>query len=504
MLTRNIIDKFKNITILCIGDIMLDKFFYGEVERISPEAPVPIFRITKEKSMLGGTGNVIANLASLGIKTKYVGVSGDDESGILLESFLQKTNCDYELLKPENYPTTTKIRMIAGNNHLLRADKENMLKLDSKQVQQLKQMIEKEIQSSDIVLVSDYKKGLLTLETTQMIISLCKKYSKKVLVDPKERDFSKYSGADIVKPNLKEFELVSGEKFDTQDENFKLDIKKTALDVMEKYNIKNLLITLSKDGMMFVPSERTKDAVHISAEAKEVFDVSGAGDTSLAVLGASLAAGINVTNAMKLANLASGIVVGKLGTACVTPDELAAAIDRANGIHKLSQASKIISVEEAQKIIKDLKTKGKTIGFTNGCFDVMHLGHIHSFASAKNECDVLFVGVNSDKSVKHIKGEAFPLQNEKTRSYVVASLEFVDYVVLFDEDTALGLVEKLKPDVIAKEGYKIENWPEAQKVISYGGRAVELERIEDYSTTAVLKKLDNMEQAEKGENAIHA
>lgn len=510
MLTKEIINSFKNLTVLCVGDIMLDKFFYGEVERISPEAPVPIFKIVKEKLMLGGTGNVIANLASLGIKTKYAGVSGNDESGIMLEHFLKETNCEFSLLKPQGYPTTTKIRMIASNNHLIRADKETFLTLDTKQIQELKDLVEKEIKNADIVLISDYKKGLLTVETTQMIISLCKKYDKKALVDPKERDFSKYAHADIVKPNLKEFELVSGEKFDTQAPDFKIKIQKCAHEVMEKYNISNLLITLSKDGMIFVPgkssTEKTNklgDTIQISAEAKEVFDVSGAGDTSLAVLGASLAAGASVTDSMKLANLASGIVVGKLGTACVTPQELKEAIDKANGIQKLSQASKIINIEEAKNIIKSLKEKNKIIGFTNGCFDVMHLGHIHSFAGAKNECDFLFVGINSDKSVKRLKGDKYPLQNEKTRAYVAASLEFVDYVVLFDEDTALELVEELKPDVIAKEGYKIENWPEAQKVISYGGRAVELERVEDYSTSAVLQKIDNLNTDEKGEGALN-
>ena len=490
MLTKDIIDNFKNLSILCIGDIMLDKFYYGDVERISPEAPVPVFQIKNEKLMLGGTGNVIANLASLNIKTKYVGVTGDDEAGILIEHFLKKANCKYTLLKQKNYNTTTKNRMIASNNHLLRADKEDFLIFDDAKIQKFANTVEKEIKDVDIVLVSDYKKGLLTENTTQIIINLCKKYGKKVLVDPKERDFFKYCNADIVKPNLKEFELVSGKKFNTSDNDFKIKIKNSAVEVMNKYNISNLLITLSKDGMIFISQD--KDPIQISAEAKEVFDVSGAGDTSLAVLGAALALGEDIADAMKLANLASGIVVGKLGTACVSPEELAEAIDRANGIHKLSQKSKIITLKEAVEKAKELKAKNKIIGFTNGCFDVLHLGHIHSFAGAKDVCDVLFVGINSDKSVKNVKGEKFPLQNEKTRSYVVASLEFVDYVVLFDENTAMNVVEQLRPDVIAKEGYKIQDWPEAQKVISYGGRAVELERIEDYSVTSILKKLDKM------------
>lgn len=495
MISTTVINSFKNLKILCIGDIMLDKFMYGEVERISPEAPVPIFKITKEKSMLGGTGNVIANLASLNIKTMYIGATGNDDSSLIVEQFLQKTGCEYSLIKPQNYPTTTKIRMIANNNHLLRADKETNLKLATKDISDFKMFIENSLPKCHIVLVSDYKKGLLTQETTQMIIDLCKKHGKKVLIDPKERDFSKYVGADIVKPNLKEFELVSGKKFDTTDDNFKEQITEEAYQVMAKYDIGNLLITLSKDGMMFVPNDKTKEVWHIPAEAKEVFDVSGAGDTSLAVLGASIAAGVYISDAMKLANLASGIVVGKLGTACVTPSELKNAIIQENTKGKLSQGLKIITLEEAVEMAKELKSQNKTIGFTNGCFDLLHLGHIHSFASAKNECDYLFVGLNSDKSIKAVKGNGFPLQDEKTRSYVVASLEFVDYVILFNENTALELVKKLNPDVIAKEGFKIENWPEAQYVKSIGGRVIELERIEDYSTASVINKMDNIKNS---------
>lgn len=492
MLGAKIINGFKNLNILCIGDIMLDKFLYGEVERISPEAPVPIFKVTKEKSMLGGTGNVIANLAALGVQTMFIGAAGNDESSVMLEHFLDKTGCNYSLIKPDNYPTTTKIRMIASNNHLLRADKESFLNADESVLKELSEMLEKVVDKADIVLVSDYKKGLLTLQSTQMIIQTCKKHGKKVLLDPKERDFSKYAGADIVKPNLKEFELVSGKKFDTSSATFKQEIKQEALVVMKQYNIHSLLITLSKDGMIFISSDSTKEPVHIPAEAKEVFDVSGAGDTSLAVLGASIAAGLCIEDAMKLANLASGIVVGKLGTACVSPIELKNAVINNNSSGKLSQALKIIGFDEAAEIAQNLKIQGKVTGFTNGCFDVMHLGHIHSFAGAKKECDVLFVGINSDISERKIKGEKFPLQNEKTRAYVAASLEFVDYVVLFDEESALELVKKIKPDVIAKEGLKLENWPEAQYVLSYGGKVVELDRVEDYSVTAVLDKIDNI------------
>ena len=495
MLSTTVINSFKNLKILCIGDIMLDKFMYGDVERISPEAPVPVFKINREKVMLGGTGNVIANLSSLRVKTMFIGAAGNDESSAILEHYLKETGCEYSLIRPLNYPTTTKIRMIANNNHLIRADKETSLTLSDSDIENFKSFIEKALPKCHIVLVSDYNKGLLTKQTTQLIISLCKEYGKKVLVDPKERDFSKYSGADIVKPNLKEFESVCGKKLNPADSDFKQKIAQEARIVMEKYNIGNLLITLSKDGMIFIPSDKTQEYVHIPAEAKEVFDVSGAGDTSLAVLGASVAAGVYINDAMKLANLASGIVVGKLGTACVSPSELKNAIIEENSKGKLSQGLKIISADEAEEIIKELKSQNKVIGFTNGQFDVLHLGHIHSFANAKKECDYLFVGINSDKSVKNLKGDKFPLQNETTRAYVAASLEFVDYVVLFDEDTALELVKKLKPDVIAKEGYKIENWPEAQYVLSYGGRAVELERVEDYSVNSILDKMEDIKKS---------
>jgi len=445
--------------------------------------------------MLGGIGNVIANLASLKVKTMYIGATGNDDSSVIIEKYLKETGCEYSLIKPENYPTTTKIRMIANNNHLIRADKESKLSLNVEQIEEFKDFVEKALPKCHIVLLSDYQKGLLTKETTQMVIELCQKYGKKVLIDPKERDFSKYSGADIVKPNLKEFELVSGKKFDTQSSDFKQKIQDEAHKVMEKYKIDNLLITLSKDGMMFISSDKTKEPWHIPAEAKEVFDVSGAGDTSLAVLGASIAAGVYISDAMKLANLASGIVVGKLGTASVTSSELRTAIIEENAKGKLSQGLKIITKDEAVDIIKELKSQNKIVGFTNGCFDLLHLGHIHSFAAAKKECDYLFVGLNSDISVKKVRGEGFPLQDEKTRSYVIASLEFVDYVVLFDEDTALDLVKKLQPDVIAKEGFTLKNWPEAQYIESIGGRVVVLDRVEDYSTAAVINKMSSVQKS---------
>ena len=346
------------------------------------------------------------------------------------------------------------------------------------------------IKNVDVVVLSDYNKGLLTPITTQMIINICHKFNKPVIVDPKGSDYSKYIGATIVKPNLKEFSEATGKKYNPQDKGFLAAVKNNAQELFEKFKIKNLLVTLSEYGMMFVPSDKNEDCLQIPTEAKEVFDVSGAGDTSLATLGAAIGSGIPIKDAMKLANLASGIVVGKLGTATVSSEELKAALSQKEGADATwKQKRKIITLNQAEEIVKRLRDEGKTIGFTNGCFDCCHLGHLNSFMQAKRLCDVLIVAMNSDSSVKRYKGENRPIQDEKTRSMLLASLEFIDYVIVFEEDSPLHIVEKLKPDIVAKEGYTLENWPEGRLAQSYGGKAVILKRIEGYSTSNLVQKM---------------
>ena len=479
------LNRFSDVRILVIGDMMLDIFMYGMVERISPEAPVPIFKFGHKKEMLGGAGNVAANLASLGCQTTCIGLVGDDTEAEQLSQILDEKDCRGILLPLADHQTTVKTRMIASHKHILRADHEILTPDIQPILTQFREIVEQEIVNADIVLLSDYAKGFLTSETAQMVIEAGKRHGKPVIVDPKGRDYSKYNGAMLVKPNLKEFHDVTGIVLNPKSDRFHDDVSRGAKILFDKYRLSNLIVTLSEHGMLCISAKEPSKVVQIPTEAHEVFDVSGAGDTAFAVLGAALGTGARIEQALTLANTASGIVVGKLGTSCVTTQEIA---NRLNQKNVTSQTDNIIPVSQIASILAPLRQQKKTIGFTNGCFDCMHMGHLNSFARARAECDVLIVGVNSDRSVKSYKGPDRPIQDERTRATLVASLKYVDYVVVFEETTAENLIDLIRPDVVAKEGYSIDQWPEARQVIAYGGRAVILERVEGYSTTDFIAK----------------
>lgn len=322
------VDIFKNVRVLVIGDIMLDRFIYGNVTRISPEAPVPVVNISNERQMLGGAGNVARNLADLGCQVTFMGIIGNDETGRQISKRLSESGVKIRALKLENYLSTEKTRFLAGNNHLLRVDKEQTVPVVESSLPRFEKILRKAIESenTDIVLLSDYNKGLLTLSTTQLIIGLCKEYNRKVIVDPKGRNYEKYTGATLVKPNLKEFSEATGIKYNPTENDFHAKVQRGATDLLGKYNIQHLVVTLSEFGMLYVPSEDPENIIQLATEAKEVFDVSGAGDTALATLGAALGSGMSITDAMKLANTASGIVVGKIGTAGISKEELKEAL----------------------------------------------------------------------------------------------------------------------------------------------------------------------------------
>ncbi len=318
----SIINNFSKVKILCIGDIMLDRFVHGKVERISPEAPVPVFQFVQERQMLGGAGNVVANLCTLGAQTYFIGMIGRDQFGENVTDLLSRIKADYYMLKSKVRPTIMKARFIAGNNHIMRLDQEKIMPMTSLEERELLVVLEKRIPKADIVLLSDYAKGLFSQSFTNQLIELCHKFDKKVLVDPKRRDYQKYMGATLIKPNRRELEMVADVTFDTSSPDFLKDVIKVGREILHRYQIENMIVTLSEKGMVYVPSNEEEECVYIPTYAKEVFDVSGAGDTSLAVLGMALASGASIKDAMELANAAAGIVVGKLGTATLTADEL--------------------------------------------------------------------------------------------------------------------------------------------------------------------------------------
>ncbi|MDH3067542.1 D-glycero-beta-D-manno-heptose-7-phosphate kinase [Akkermansia sp. N21169] len=479
------IDHFSKAKILCIGDLMLDIFIYGSVNRVSPEAPVPVLLESREKNMLGGAGNVVANLRALGCQTFMAGIVGEDANGQSLRSYLDNLGADTRLLlEKKGYTTSVKTRYVAGNHHLLRVDKEEMLHLDSELSEQLLNLVDQCLPDMDIVLLSDYGKGFFDNRITPALIQRCRALKKNVIVDPKRIDYSCYRGAALVKPNLKEFIAAAGKELHPSDPDFEEQAVTCGQALCRKYDIGNLLVTLSEYGMIFIPGTKRTKPIRLATEAREVFDVSGAGDTSLAVLGAAMASGTSMKDAMKLANVASGIVVGKFGTACVTGNELKTQLST-------TTSSRLLTVREAVKLTKSLQEQGKVVGFTNGCFDILHPGHLHSFDKARESCDVLFVGLNSDASVKRLKGNTRPINNEKSRAALLLALKSVDYVVIFNDDTALPLLKQLQPDVIAKEGYPLDRWPEGRYVVSYGGKALELPRIEGFSSTGIISKMND-------------
>lgn len=489
---HTLIDGFSRVRILCIGDVMLDKFLYGSVSRISPEAPVPIMKMARETRMLGGAGNVVSNLCALGCRTTFISVVGNDSHGRQVRRFLEETRCVPELVEREGYETTVKIRFVAGRHHLLRADQEQPLRMVPELVSLFLERVDACLPEANLVLLSDYGKGLFNGRTTPDVIDRCRAVGKSVIVDPKGPDYSRYRRATLVKPNMKEFQEATGVALNPSIPGWEKDAVTGARSLFAEFGIENLLITLSEHGMIFIPSSNPSDFVCIPTEAREVFDVSGAGDTSLASLGAALAAGATVPEALVVSNVAAGIVVGKFGTASVTGEELKKALEEKElQTPSWHQRDNILTPEAAVELAERFRREKKVVGFTNGCFDLLHLGHLHSFMKAREACDVLFVGLNTDASIRRLKGEGRPINNEEMRSLLLASLDFIDYVVPFDEDTALPLIEKLRPDVIAKEGYPLERWPEGQYVKSYGGKALELPRLEGFSSTNIINRMKN-------------
>ena len=470
-------------TVLCVGDLMLDEFVYGEVSRISPEAPAPVIAVQRSETNVGGAGNVARNVASLGARCIFVGLIGEDEAGARLKSQLaQESGIESILVSDPARPTTRKVRFVSEHfsTHMLRADWELAAPAAADIEQKLIDAILPQLARADIVLLSDYAKGALTARVIRNVIDAAKKLGKRVIVDPKSANFAIYRGATLLTPNRKEFAEATRSRADSAD-----SIADAAQDAMQLADCEAILVTLSEHGMTLVP--RHGESVQVPAHPVKVRDVSGAGDTVAAVLALSLAAGADWEVALRMANAAAAVAVSKKGTAVVTLAELRRKILP----HAFLAAEEKITAADSDldAQLADWRRQGLRVGFTNGCFDILHPGHVKVLTAARAACDRLIVGLNSDASVKRLKGEGRPVQNERARAEVLAALEAVDLVAVFEEDTPIKLITQIKPSVLVKGGdYTREKVVGHEIVEAHGGEVLLVDVLPGFSTTSLVDR----------------
>ena len=473
-----------NKRILIIGDIMLDTYHFGKVERISPEAPVPVFLETgRVKNVPGGAANVAVNIAAIGVETSLCSVVGNDENGKVLSKLLssQDVLTDY-VLTDEDRMTTTKLRYIGPNNQqIMRADAEVTDEVSDRSIDPILGEIERNIASFGLVLLSDYSKGFLSEKVSQAFIKIAKKAGIPVLIDVKEKNLDKYKGATLLKPNRKELSVLSGMPVETKEQAIA-----AAIFLCKEADAEYVLTTLGADGMILVNRDGLQ--YEVKSTTKEVFDVTGAGDTSIAYLAAEMVKGTEIKEAVKIANYAAGVQVSKVGTSIVYPDEVFAAMQE-DGLN-IDSSILDYTISDGLGAIKKAKEKGRKIVFTNGCFDILHAGHVSYLREAKKLGDILVIGLNSDDSIKRLKGNDRPINSLEDRETVLLALGFVDYVVPFDTDTPLDLIKAIMPDVLVKGGdYKAEDIVGAKEVISNGGEVKVLDFVPGKSTTGIIEKM---------------
>ena len=468
--------------ILVVGDLMLDAYLWGDVRRISPEAPVQVVSITSEEHTLGGAGNVISNLAALGAEVSAVGVIGSGADGQRILSQLDRLGVDTGgVIRDPQRPTTRKTRIIADHQHVLRFDREVATDMSRQIVDQIARRAAKMMIGNDLILVSDYGKGLITRTLMKKLNAAAQQHTKLLIADPKGLDFEKYAGAALITPNRKETALAAG--IDIVDRQ---TLDEAARRLMEKTGIDKILVTCGKDGMVYF--EGTARPYRIGTKARQVFDVSGAGDTVLAVLGLGIAAGYAIKEAVSLANTAAGIVVGKVGTATVSTAELAAALD----LIPDPTLSKQKTVAELSAVVQKLQAAGKRIVLTNGCFDLLHVGHIKLLSASKQLGDVLVVAIDDDASVEKLKGPGRPVIKAAERLRIISALDSVDYVVVFASDQLSQLIETLRPAVLTKgSNYAADTVLGRDIVERFGGRVEIVPVTEDISATHIINSIKN-------------
>ncbi|HEY3698845.1 MAG TPA: bifunctional D-glycero-beta-D-manno-heptose-7-phosphate kinase/D-glycero-beta-D-manno-heptose 1-phosphate adenylyltransferase HldE [Spongiibacteraceae bacterium] len=467
------VPRFDNARVLVVGDVMLDRYWHGGTARISPEAPVPVVKVDIAEDRPGGAGNVALNIAALGARAQLFGLTGDDEAAAALTTRLHAAAVECHFHRVIDHPTITKLRVISRHQQLLRMDFEQPFAPAA--ADELSALAQREIAHCNTIILSDYAKGALA--DPQPLIRAARAVNVPVLVDPKGSDFQRYRGATLLTPNLGEFEAVVG----ICQNEYELVAKGQQL--MRDLQLDALLITRGEHGMTLLQPNQPE--LHLPAQAREVFDVTGAGDTVIAVLAAALAAGEALADAVMLANLAAGIVVGKLGTAVVSATELRRALQRQQG-----RSRGAMNLEQLQVASDDARAHGEKIVFTNGCFDILHAGHVGYLQQARALGDRLIVAVNSDASVARLKGPGRPINAVERRMAVLAGLEAVDWVIAFEDDTPEALLEKLRPDILVKGGdyskQQVVGW---EIVEGYGGDVRVLSFFDNMSTTAIVEKI---------------
>jgi D-beta-D-heptose 7-phosphate kinase/D-beta-D-heptose 1-phosphate adenosyltransferase len=473
-----LLERVGGARVLCVGDAMLDRTVAGAVERISPEAPIPVLRAGRPVAVPGGAGNVAANVAALGARAALVAVVGDDAEGHELEALIGEVATP-ALVRDRSRPTTVKTRFVAGNQQLLRVDRETTAPLEPTVAARLLERARMLLAGSDLLVLSDYGKGVLGEAVAQALIDAAREAGKPVLVDPKGRDYGRYRGATLVTPNRAELLLAAGVEAD--DDGALADAAET---LRRRIDAQWLLATLGGDGMLLVGAEQRH---RIAGVRREVYDVVGAGDTVLAAMATLLAAGGDVPACAWLANLAGSVAVGRRGTATVSDLDLRAALAAQRGtLHE----AKILGRDAALRLVAEARRHGRRIGFTNGCFDILHPGHVSLVAQARARCDLLLVGLNSDASVRRLKGPGRPVNDERTRALVLAALAGVDAVVLFDEDTPLELIRGLRPDLLVKGAdYRLDEVVGGAEVRGWGGEVLLAELVPQASTSGTITRI---------------
>jgi len=470
--------EWRNTHVLVIGDIMLDRYIWGDVERVSPEAPVPIVRAVHRSERPGGAANVAMNLTGLGAKASLFGFCGQDADRECLEGCLEKAGVTAHLTSVKTHPTTTKLRIVAGQQQMLRLDMEKTEEYSAEAYEDLIAKVEAGIPSADAIVLSDYAKGVLSENVCQRLIEKAREQGIPVLVDPKQRSFTRYRGATTICPNLNELSVatdVAAKDLGT--------VLSAGQAMVSELGLEYLTVTLSEKGIALL---RAEDRSISPAVARQVFDVSGAGDTVIATLALSLASGLEIETAVQLANVAAGIVVSKLGTVPIARDELLTSLMPEI---ELQAREKVLTTDRLKTRVSAWRSSGESVVFTNGCFDLLHIGHITLLEDARRQGDRLIVGINSDASVSRLKGPTRPMVGQRDRAYVLAALAAVDAVVIFDEPTPLQLIEALRPDVIVKGGdYNEDTVVGAKEVRSWGGRVKIVPIVEGFSTTKLIAK----------------